>query len=101
MPKVICLYEDVINELDEKSKNTRYKLIGKRYFSGVHRGKRANEKFWQQVQDHISEVYDTGYLERIHIAGDVASWIKSGTDVLYKSKFVLDKFYMMKYIIPQ
>jgi len=98
MPKVICLYEDVINESGENSKNPRYKLIGKRYFSGVYRGKQANEKFWQQVQDYINEVYDTEYLERIYIAGDGASWIKSGTDVLDKSKFVLDKFHMMKYI---
>ena len=98
MPKVVCLYEDVINESGEKSKNPRYKLVGKRYFSGVHKGSQANEKFWQQVQDYISEVYDTEYLERIYIAGDGASWIKAGTNVLDKSKFVLDKFHMMKYI---
>ena len=34
----------------------------------------------------------------MYIAGDGASWIKAGTEVLEKSHFVLDKFHMMKYV---
>lgn len=98
MPKIICLYEDIINEAGENSKHPRYKLIGKRYFSEVHKGSEANENFWQEVEDYINTVYDAEYLERIYISGDGASWIKAGCNVLDKSKFVLDKFHIMKYI---
>ena len=98
MPKLICLYEDIKNESGEKSKNPRYKLIGKRYFSGVYAGGRANEELWNQVVRYIADMYDTEYLERVYIAGDGASWIKTGCEYIEKSKFVLDKFHMMKYV---
>ena len=98
MPKLICLYEDIINESGEKSKNPRYKLIGKRYFSGVYAGGRANEELWNQVARYIADVYDTEYLERVYIAGDGASWIKAGCEYIENSKFVLDKFHIMKYV---
>ena len=96
--KLICVYEDAINESGEKSKNPRYKLTGKRYFSGVYAGKPENEKFWREVAEYIEATYDTDVLERIYIAGDGASWIKTGIDVLENSVFVLDKFHMMKYV---
>ncbi len=38
-------------------------------------------------------------LKRIYINGDGAAWIKTGMHVLPKSKFVLDKFHMHKYIL--
>ncbi len=98
MPKLICLYEDIKNESGEKSKNPRYKLIGKRYFSGVYAGGRANEELWNQVARYIADMYDTEYLERVYISGDGASWIKAGCEYIEKSKFVLDKFHMMKYV---
>lgn len=98
MPKLIVVYEDVINEAGDKSEHPRYKLIGKRVFSGVHKGTNANYKFWEEVRKYIECTYDTTGLERIYIAGDGASWIKAGIEVLEKSRFVLDKFHMMKYI---
>lgn len=98
MPKLICLYEDVKNESGDKSKNPRYKLVGKRYFCGVYAGNKGNEELWRQVSDYIEEVYDTNYLERVYIAGDGASWIKTGCEYIENSRFVLDKFHMMKYI---
>ncbi len=98
MPKLICLYEDIINESGEKSKNPRYKLIGKSYFSGVYRGSIANEELWNHVARYIDTVYDTEYLERVYIAGDGAPWIKAGCEYIGNSKFVLDKFHMMKYV---
>lgn len=98
MPKLICLYEDVINESGEASKNPRYALTGKRYFCGVYAGTAENEKLWRQVSDYIETMYDTELLERIYIAGDGAGWIKTGCEVLEKSRFVLDKFHMMKYV---
>ncbi len=96
--KVIVVYEDVINESGEASKNPRYKLTGKRTFSGVYKGEKENFRLWEQVRDYIENNYDTEVLERIYISGDGASWIKAGTEILAKSRFVLDKFHMMKYI---
>jgi len=98
MPKLICVFEDIINESGEKSNSKRHRLIGKHYFCGIHKGTKNNERFWQQVSDYIETVYDTDYLERIYISGDGAGWIKAGCDVLEKAKFVLDKFHMEKYI---
>lgn len=98
MPKIICLYEDVINESGEHSENPRYKLIGKHYFCGVYAGEKQNIELWQQVSDYIEAVYDTDVLERVYIAGDGGAWIKTGCEVLDKSRFVLDKFHMMKYV---
>lgn len=95
MPKVICLYEDVIDLGNEKHRN---KLIGKHYFGGVYEGTTKNEELWQEVQDYIDDVYDEEFLERVYISGDGANWIKTGTTVVDKSVFVLDKFHMMKYI---
>ena len=97
-PKLICLYEDVVNASGETSKNPRYALVGKRYFSGIYKGNAANEKLWKEVLSYIEATYDTEVLERIYISGDGAGWIKAGLDVLENSVFVLDKFHMMKYV---
>ena len=96
--KVIVLYEDVINESGENSKTPRYKLTGKRIFSGVHKGEAENARLWEKVNDYICKNYDMEFLERIYISGDGASWIKAGAGILYKSRFVLDKFHIMKYV---
>lgn len=98
MPKIILLYEDVINESGNTSKNPRYKLIGKHYFCGVYAGANENYKFWEQVRDYIEAVYDEETLEKVYIAGDGAAWIEAGCDIIDKSRFVLDKFHMMKYV---
>ena len=37
-------------------------------------------------------------MENVYIAGDGAPWIVAGCHVLEKSKFVLDKFHLGKYI---
>jgi len=96
--KLICVYEDIINESGEKSKNPRYALTGKRYFSGVYAGSAENEKLWREVAEYIEATYDIDVLERIYIAGDGATWIKTGIEVLENSVFVLDKFHMMMYV---
>lgn len=73
-------------------------LTGKHYFGGVYEGAEANEDLWLEVQQYIYDNYDTEYLENVYIAGDGAPWIVSGCQVLEKSKFVLDKFHLWKYI---
>lgn len=97
MPKLICVYEDIEEEAGEKSKRKRYRLTGKHYFCGLYAGKQ-NEVLWEEVRDYIGATYDLEYLEKIYIAGDGASWIKAGCEVLEKAHFVLDKFHMEKYI---
>lgn len=96
MPKLILLYEDMIEEGKPGSK--RYKLTGKKYFGGIYEGSQANEDLWMEVQQYIYDHYDTEYLENVYLAGDGAPWIVSGCQVLEKSKFVLDKFHLWKYI---
>jgi hypothetical protein len=98
MPKLVCVFEDIINESGEASKNPRYKLIGKKYFCGIYEGGKGNEKLWMEVAEYIEKTYDTDYLERIYVVGDGASWIKKGCEYLENSKYVLDKYHMMKYI---
>lgn len=98
MPKLICVYENIINESGKQSKNPRYKLIGKHYFCGVYKGEQENIKFWEKVSDYIETVYDTDILEAVYISGDGAPWIKTGCEIINKSHFILDKFHMMKYI---
>lgn len=98
MPKLVCLYEDVIDEAGEASKSHRYRLVGKHYSCGLRKGEEGNRQLWEQVRDYIKANYDTECLERVYIAGDGARWIRQGCDVLEKSQFVLDKFHMMKYV---
>ena len=96
MPKLILFYEDIVE--DGKQGSRRYRLTGKHYFGGVYEGAGANEDLWLQVQQYIYDNYDTEYLENVYIAGEGAPWIVSGCQVLEKSKFVLDKFHLCKYI---
>lgn len=98
MPKLIVLYEDIINESGEKSENPRYRLVGKRVFSGLYKGETENIKLWEKVREYIVNTYDIDELKRVYIAGDGGAWIKAGTEIIEHSKFVLDRFHMMKYI---
>lgn len=98
MPKLICLYEDVVDEAGETSKSPRHRLTGKHYFCGTYRGQEANRRLWEEVRDYIDAYYDTEYLKCVYIAGDGAGWIRAGCEVLGKGRFVLDKFHMMKYV---
>ncbi len=98
MPKLVCIFENIVNESGAKSKNPRYKLIGKRYFCGLYEGSKSNERLWEEVADYIETMYDTDYLEIIYVAGDGAGWIKTGCEYLEKGHYILDKFHMAKYI---
>jgi len=96
--KIIVLFEDVVDDVPEDSKNHRYRLVGKHTFCGVYKGSENNYKLWQEVQDYISANYDLDVLERVYVAGDGAPWIRAGAEVLLNGRFVLDKFHMMKYL---
>lgn len=56
------------------------------------------EELWTEVADYIYERYDVEALERIYISGDGASWIRSGTEYIPKSIFLLDRFHRNEYI---
>lgn len=96
MPNLILVYEDIV--LDGKEGCKRHKLVGKKYFSGLYEGGEKNEDLWLEVQQYIYDTYDMDYLENVYIAGDGAAWIVAGCHVLEKSKFVLDKYHLGKYI---
>ena len=96
MPKLILLYEDIIE--DGKAGCGRFKLTGKHYFGGIYEGREANEDLWLEVQQYIYNHYDMENLQNVYIAGDGAPWIVAGCGILEKSKFVLDKFHLWKYI---
>ncbi len=94
MPRLAYVYEGVDTE-----ENGRPKLVNAKYFGGIYDGSNGVKDFWTEVNDYIESAYDTAKIKRININGDGAAWIKSGTSMLPKSKFVLDKFHMHKYII--
>ena len=95
MPKIICVYEDIMSE--GKGKSKRHRLVGKRYFGGIAAGEK-NADLWLEVADYIESHYDMEYLEKVYLAGDGAAWIKAGCEWIRKSQFVLDKYHLGKYI---
>ena len=94
MPRLAYVYEGMDTE-----ENGRPKLINAKYFGGVYDGSNGVKDFWTEVNAYIESAYDTEKIKHIYINGDGAAWIKTGISVLPKSKFVLDKFHMHKYII--
>jgi|AntAceMinimDraft_17_1070374.scaffolds.fasta_scaffold37686_1 hypothetical protein len=94
MPRLVYVYEGIRRT---SPKGKRHELYGKYYFSGVYSD---SEKLWDEVSEYINNNYDVNVLEKIYISGDGASWIKTGLDILgSKSRFILDKFHLNKYII--
>ncbi len=93
---MILLYEDIVCDGTEGCK--RHKLVGKKYFGGLYEGSERNEDLWLEVQQYIYDNYDTEYLKNVYIAGDGTPWSVAGCRVLEKSKFVLDKYHLGKYI---
>ena len=93
MPKLVYVYEGIDAE------ENRHELTGARYFGGGCEGSEGTRQLWEEVYAYISESYDERTLERIWVNGDGAEWIKSGTKIHAKARFVLDKYHMHKYII--
>lgn len=93
MPRLAYVYEGVDTE-----ENGRPKLVNVKYFGGVYDGRDGISKFWKEVLAYIESAYDMDKLKRINLNGDGAAWIKAGAKALPKTKFVLDKFHMHKYI---
>jgi len=60
---------------------------------------KAPEELWLEVADWVYEAYDIDKIETIYIHGDGAAWIKTGLEMLPKSKPVLDKYHLNKAIM--
>ena len=93
MPKLIYVYEDVNFD------GSKHELKECHFFGGDYAGTRGTKELWQEVFTFIESSYDEDILERIYINGDGAGWIKAGTDMHAKARFVLDRFHIHKYII--
>lgn len=89
-PRIIIVYDKVM------SNGKRIELKNKKHFGGIYTNK--IDDLWEEVMTYIENTYDTDYLEKVYISGDGASWIKTGTEWIIKSKYVLDEFHMMKAI---
>ena len=50
------------------------------------------------IEKYIESHYDTEYLKRVYISGDGGSWIRASVDYIDKSRFVADRYHLMKYI---
>ncbi len=93
MPRLAYVYEGIDTE-----DTGRPALVNAKYFGGVYEGNDGIRELWTEVSEYIESAYDTEKIKHIYINGDGAAWIKSGLSVVPKSKFVLDKYHMHKYI---
>ena len=74
--------------------NGRRILINPFYISGLE----APEDLWFLISDYIYNHYDFDKIEQIFIGGDGASWIRNAVTIIPKSKYVLDRFHLVKYL---
>ncbi|AUS96610.1 ISLre2 family transposase [Clostridium thermosuccinogenes] len=91
MPKLVYVHEGIDHE---KSTKKRKVLKNPRYFGGI----RDSEELWLEVSQYIDDTYDVDKIETVYISGDGAAWIKQGLNWIGKSKFVLDKYHLSKYV---
>lgn len=73
----------------------RVSLVSPHYISG---GNHNADEIWTEVLDYLDMTYDLEHVDRIFLAGDGASWIRSGLNYLPRSRFVLDTFHRNKYL---
>ena len=89
MPKLIYVHEGNYH------KGNRNILKNLHYIGCL--GKNS-EELWLEVAEYIDKKYDMKNVEKVYICGDGALWIKEGLNWIEKSKFVLDRFHLLKYI---
>lgn len=91
MPKLVYVHEGIDKE---KSTSKRTVLKNVRYFGGII----GTEELWLKVADYIDKQYNEETIEIIYISRDGAPWIRQGVEWIPKSRYVLDKYHMNKYI---
>jgi len=87
--KLIYVYDE-----KEEINKGRIELKNKRYFTG----EMDPEDLWTEVATYLDEAYDLDKVKNIYIAGDGASWIKGGTQIIKDSKYILDHYHLSKYV---
>lgn len=87
--KLIYVYDD-----KKEINKGRIELKNKRYFTG----EMDPEDLWTQVATYLDQAYDLDKVKNIYIAGDGASWIKGGTQIIKDSKYILDHYHLSKYV---
>jgi len=88
--KLVYIHEGVEKE------GSRNKLKNTHYFSGLYKDV---EDLWLEVLDYIDANYKLDEIETIYLAGDGAAWILEGLNWLPRSKYVLDRYHLNKYIL--
>ncbi|MBE3578287.1 MAG: ISLre2 family transposase [Caldanaerobacter subterraneus] len=89
-PRLIYIHEG------REEKNGRNVLKNVYYKAYV--GEKA-EDIWIDVANYIEDNYEVEKIEKIYIAGDGAPWIKEGLEWIVKSRFVLDRYHLNKYVL--
>jgi hypothetical protein len=84
--KLVAIHEPVL-----KVSHKRWKLPQRHLMSSYNE---ATDDFWLRVADEVDRRYGDRDDLTIYIHGDGASWIRSGTQWLKNSHFVLDKFHV-------
>jgi len=87
MPRLVTLYEE----------NYQGKLINKTKFGGMY--SKSIDDLWEEVLNHIENKYNYDKIDNIFIMGDGAFWIKTGLEWIHKSKYIADRFHIMKAIV--
>ncbi|WP_018248361.1 ISLre2 family transposase [Orenia marismortui] len=90
VPRLVYVHEGIIKE------NGRNKLKNSYSFSGMYN---KSEDLWLEIMDYIEDNYDFDSIKQIYIAGDGALWIKEGLKWLPKSKQILDRYHLNKYVL--
>lgn len=92
MPRIVYVHEGI--DYNKSSKNRKV-LKNVKYFGGMYEN---TEDLWLEVADYIDKQYNIDFVETIYLSGDGASWIRQGVNWIPKSRFVLDKYHLEKYI---
>jgi REP element-mobilizing transposase RayT len=92
MPRIVYVHEGIDYDKSSKSRKT---LKNVKYFGGMYEN---TEDLWLEVADYIDKQYNMDFVETIYLSGDGASWIRQGVNWVPKSRFVLDKYHLEKYI---
>ena len=86
MPRIVTIHEGTENG----------RLINPYTICGLY--EEDTDGLWEYVLEYIENVYNYEKINRIHILGDGANWIKKGTEWLVKSTYIADKFHIYKAI---
>ncbi len=85
--KLVYVYEGKsYNDREDKME-----LVNPYYITGI-----SGIVLFREAYEYIKNNYDFNAIKRIYIQGDGANWIKGGTNIIPCSRYVLDKYHMMK-----